>query len=155
MATQRLTIATVVGDAGAHAARLFQAWRNKRPPHNEVDRFCERLRANGTVLPVIYFAEWMDRWLMGDEVPGPEPIEGRRFQVAVFTPQSAVKWAEECGTQFPEQCWLAARLREAATGWDEVAVPTVVVLREVLGPTSTDYEVRESLKGVPLWLLAD
>ena len=152
MATQLLTIATVAGDAGAHVAKLFQSWRNKHPTPETVDQFCERLRANGSMLPVIYFAEWIDRWLMGDQVPGPEPIEGRRFQVAVFMPQSAVKWAEECGTQFPEECWLAARLREAATGWDEVTVPIVVVLREVLGATSTNDEVRDSLRGVPVWL---
>jgi|SRR5665213_38777 len=155
MAMQRLTLATVAGDAGAHVAKLFQSWRNNHPTPETVDRFCERLRANGSMLPVIYFAEWMDRWLMGDLVPGPEPAEGRHYQAAALTPQAAVKWAEQCGTQFPEQYWLAARLQEAAAAWELPTARTVVVLRKVLGATTTDDEVRESLKGVPTWLLAD
>jgi len=155
MATQRLTIASIAGDAGVHVAALFQSWRNKYPTPDTVDRLCERLRANGSMLPVVYFAEWVDRWLMGDLAPGPAAVAGRRYQVACLTPQQAIKWAGQCGAQFAEQCWLATRLQEAAAAWEAVPGRTVMVLREVLGPTTTDAEVRESLGGVPVWLSAE
>jgi hypothetical protein len=121
-----------------------------------VDRVCERLRANGTALPVVYFCEWVDRWLTGDRVPGPGAVEGKRFQVACLSPQQAVSWAGQCGSQFPEQEWLGGRLREAAQGWRSVAEPlAVVVVREVLGTSTTDEEVRAALHGVPSWLSSE
>jgi hypothetical protein len=55
-----------------------------------------------------------------------------------------------------EQQWLASRLREAAEGWVSVAEPlAVVVVREVLGASTTDEEVRAALRGVPNWLIGE
>jgi hypothetical protein len=154
MATQRLMVATVAGEAGAAVKALARAWLGGPTPDPAVvDGFCERLLANGAALPVVYFCEWVDRWLMGDLVPGPGTVEGGRYQVACLTPAEAVAWADRCRTQFPEQGRLAARLREAAEGWGSVAEPlAVVVVREVLGPSTTDDEVRAALRGVPAWL---
>jgi hypothetical protein len=48
---------------------------------------------------------------------------------------------------------LAGRLREAAEGWGSVAEPLiVVVVREVLGPSTSDDELRAALQGIPVWL---
>jgi len=154
MATQRLIVATIAGDAAAAVSALLRGWHdNPAPDPAAVDRFCERLRANGAGLPVVYFSEWVDRWLMGDHAPGPGAVDGKRFQVACLSPQRAVSWAGQCGSQFPEQEWLARRLREAARGWGSVAEPlAVVVVREVLGGSTTDEEVRAALHGIPSWL---
>jgi hypothetical protein len=93
------------------------------------------------------------RWLMGNEVPGPGAVDGKRFQVTCLSPGQALSWAGQCGSQFPEQQWLASRLREAAEGWVSVAEPlAVVVVREVLGASTTDDEIRAALRGVPNWL---
>ena len=154
MATQRLTVATLAGLAADAAGDQFRAWRDSPDP-GAVDRFCLALRDSALSLPVVYFAEWVDRWLMGDTVPGPGACEGRIFQAACLTPEQAVEWAERCGRQFQEYEWFAARLREASAGWGTVAdLYAVVVVREVVGPSTTDDEVRASLGSVPDWLTA-
>jgi len=152
VATQRLIVASLAGQAAAAVADRFRQWRDTPVP-DAVDRFCTSLRAHALSLPVVYFAEWVDRWLMGNLVPGPGAVDGRQFQATCLSPEQAMAWADWCGSQFPEQKWLAARLREAAAGWGNVArVYSVVVIREVIGPTTSDDEVREALVGVPTWL---
>ena len=104
----------------------------------------------------VYFAEWIDRWLTGSTVPGPGAVVGHRFEATCATAVEAAKLAECCGTQWDEQRWLAARLREAAAAWEPLVGPTVVVvLREVLGGSTMDEEVVASLVGVPAWLSGD
>jgi hypothetical protein len=90
---------------------------------------------------------------MGDSVPGPGGVEGRRFQAACLSPTQAAAWAAQCGSQFPEQRWLASRLCEAAAGWGMVSDRySVVVIRETIGASATDEEVRTALTNVPAWL---
>src|SRR5262245_31595028 len=106
LATQRLTVATLGGDPAAAVEALWRSWQSSPSPDPApVDRFCQQLRANGAVLPVVYFCEWVDRWLMGDQVPGPGAVDGKRFQVACLSPGQALSWAGQCGEQFPEQQW--------------------------------------------------
>jgi hypothetical protein len=101
----------------------------------------------------VYYAEWIDRWLMGDSVPGPGWVEGQQFQAACLSPAQATAWAAQCGSQFPEQAWLASRLCEAAAGWGNVADRySVVVIRQVMGASSTDEELRAALTNVPAWV---
>jgi len=155
MASQRLFVATLAGDAAAATANLFLSWRAASPAFDTlaVDRFCTSLRDNGTSLPIVYFCEWIDRWLMGDQVPGPGAIEGRRFQTACFSRQEAIDWASRCGSQYQEQEWLATRLREAALAWSGLADRVVVVVvREVFDGSTMDEEVQASLAVVPRWL---
>jgi hypothetical protein len=156
MATQRLTVASIAGKAGATVEALFQSWRADpaRLDPAAVDRFCGQVRAHGTALPVVYFAEWVDRWLSGNLVPGPGSVTGRRYEATCLSPAQADGSAKGCGQQFTEQQWLASRLREAAAAWGSVAEHRVlVVLREVLGGSTTDEEVRASLGVVPEWLV--
>jgi hypothetical protein len=155
MATQRLTIASIAGRAAAVAETRFRSWRDGPAPPDPaaVDDFCVALRANGAMLPVVYFAEWVDRWLMGDTVPGPGSVAGRLYEATCLSPDQAAAWAGRCGRQFPEQRWLASRLREAAAAWAGVAQPrAIVVLREILGGSTTDDEVLASVAVVPDWL---
>lgn len=153
MATQRLTIATLAGHAAAVAAARFEAWRTAADPAT-VDRLCGAIREHALSLPVVYFAEWVDRWLMGNLVPGPRTVHGERFEATCLTPEQAVAWADQCVGQFAEQDWLAARLREAAAGWGDVSPRyAVVVMRETFGPSASDDDVRATLDRVPDWLL--
>jgi hypothetical protein len=151
MATQRMTVATLIGAAAAVVAKLFAGWHAKPDPA-AVDRLCASLRDHCLSLPVVYFSEWADRWSMGDSLPG-DIVEGRRYQAVCLSPEQAEVCAARCGQQFFEQGWLAARLREAAIDCASVAEQGVVVLlREVVGPTTIDEEVRRSLSVVPAWL---
>lgn len=160
MATQRLTVAAVLGTAGTAVAELFHHWRAASAKGDDdnavrrgVDHFGEQLRTNGITLPVVYFCEWIDRWLMGNRVPGPGAVAGGRFEATCGSAAEAMAWAAECGDQFPEQEWLASRLREAAeavAAFDRLAA--VVVLREALGVSATDEEIRASGQAVPGWL---
>jgi hypothetical protein len=152
MATQRLIVATLAGDSAAVVATRFRSWA-AHADAAAVDCFCDALRKCGDSLPVVYFCEWIDRWLMGNLVPRPGCVDGQRYQATCLTPQEAVSWSDLCGQQFEEQKWLAARLREAAFGWGPVTDRyAVVVIREVIGPSSTDEDVEASLHTMPGWL---
>src|SRR5262245_59704050 len=132
MATQRLTVVSVAGKAGAMVQALFQSWHDGAagPDPAAVDWLGNQLRAHGAALPVVYFGEWIDRWLMGDVVPGPGTVAGRQYEAACLSPEQAAAWAKRCGRQFPEEQWLASRLWEAAEAWAGVAEPrAIVVLR--------------------------
>lgn len=156
MAVQRLIIAKITGDAGRAVLNLFAQLRQADADAriaDAVDRFCENLRANAYVLPVIYYSEWIDRWLMGDSILLTPPVEGKRFQACCMTSSQALERAAECRTQFPEQEWLSAHLREAAESWKPlVGESTIVLLREVFGPSTLDEEITASLQVVPDWI---
>ena len=115
MATQHLTVATFAGESAVAVTDLFRLLRTDYDLA-AVDRFCATLRDNGRSLPVVYFCEWVDRWLMGDLVPGPDAAEGRKYQATCLSPEQAIAWAERCGHQFPEQEWLAARFGDDWSG---------------------------------------
>ncbi len=159
MATQRITVATIIGEAGKAVIELFSEWRaaqgaqQQEAARHEVDRFAKQLRANGGVLPIVYFCEWFDHWLMGNSIHGSESVDGSQFEASCGSDIEAMGCADQCGDQFPEQRWLAARLREAAEGRQPFSEPAVVVmLREVVGGSATDEEVAASRQGVPEWL---
>ena len=79
---------------------------------------------------------------------------GRSYDAACFSVEQALAWAARCGDQLPEQQWLAARLREAARVRSGVEPRVILALREVLGSTVTDDEVKQSLNVIPNWLLS-
>jgi len=152
---QRVILLTLGGEAAQRAAGLIDAWRRQSNVDTAaVDGFCETLRAQSNeTLSIVYYAEWIDRWLMGDRIPGPQAIDGRRFQLTCFTREQALDWAGHCGSQFPEQEWLAARLREAAAAWCGSAGQALIVgLREVTGASATDDEIETALQVVATWM---
>ena len=159
MATQRITVVTIGGEAGLTVTKLFRRWLTARTNGQgadialEVDLFAHQLRTNGGYPPILYFTEWFDLWLMSDTICGTEVVEGKHFEAWCGSRIEAAESADRLGEQYPEQRWLAARLREAAEAWQPLAESAaVVLLREVLGPTITDEEVRFSLRKMPEWL---
>lgn len=158
MATQRITVATIAGEAGQRAAALFRKWHSPKVDggldavRRAVDRFAEQLRTRGGIPPIVYYCEWFDNWLMGDSIHSGKVVEGNQFSVSCGSWREASAWAELCGNQHQEQQWLAMRLREASEVWQLLAEPaTVVILRQVLGPSYTDEEVMASLSDVSVF----
>lgn len=152
MATQRLTIATVAGKAAAVVEDLFRSLRAHSDPWT-LDSFCENLRAHSEELTVVYYSEWIDRWLMGDEVPGPGAVQGRKYQATVLTPNEAIAWADKIYNQFDEQKCLKARLREAANAKEKlVKDEVIVVIREVWDVFARDEQYLAAFQIVPTWL---
>lgn len=152
MATQRLTVVTLAGQSAIAVFSRFDQWR-AAPFPDAVDQFCITILDHALSLPIVYFANWCDRWLSGNIVPGPKTVEGRRFEATCLSPAQAIAWAEQCGSQFAEHCWFAARLREASGGWGEIPGDfAIVVIREVVGALTTDEEVRSAMDSVPTWL---
>lgn len=153
MATQQINVATICGVTGQAIADLFRWWRAFAPQPSVVDDFGMQLLANGVRPPIVYSCEWIDHWLMGDEVPGPGAVPGNRFEATCGTRAEAALWADRCGVQFPEQHWLAARLREAAEAWRPLVHDGVVVVaRQVLGASTTDEEISATLETVAAWV---
>ncbi|WP_162670152.1 hypothetical protein [Gemmata massiliana] len=153
MATQRLTVATLAGQSAIAVTTRFDRWRSATDP-TAIDQLCAAICEHALSPSVVYFADWVDRWLMGDLVPGPKKVEGHRVQATCLSPAETVAWAEQCGSQFAEHGWLVSRLREAAGGWGGVAEPyAVVIVREVIGASVTDDEVQAAAASVPAWLL--
>ena len=157
MATQRFTIATIGGEAGFAAAKLFQIWMGsqaKAGPDailDAVDLFANHIRANSAVFPVIYFCEWIGHWSMGDALPN--PLRGRGIEAACMNPTEALQLADQCGNHFSESEWLGAQLRQAAEAWKPLVESSVVVLlRKVLGASAIDEEVSAAMVGIPDWL---
>src|SRR5437879_3455406 len=110
MATQRLTVVTLGGRAVEAVTALFATWQ-VTPDPSAIDHFCRSLRENAASLPILYFSEWIDRWLMGDTVVREKGAQGRIYQVTCLSQEEARAWADGCVRQFVEQEWLAARLR--------------------------------------------
>jgi hypothetical protein len=161
---QRVTIAKIAGAASRHIAARFAHWigdgRDSKFPAalpQEVDRFAEALRAN-PVPPVVYFAEWIDMWSMGDVIPslgtiGAAVVAGKRFEASCHRLPVTLSAPTFAGETPQEIEWLAARLREAEVAWVELAPDAVlVVLREMLGGTILDSELTKSLTTLPRWL---
>jgi hypothetical protein len=151
--TQSVFVASLGGAAAQAVLDMFNLWRGSAVEKAKVDRFCDALLANKNSLPILGYCKWIDRWLMGDLLPGPDAVEGHRFQAACMSPAAAEAWANHCGSQWPEQVWLANRLREVAAGWGKHAEQRlIVVVREVFDVSTTDDQVTESFGTVPAWL---
>jgi hypothetical protein len=136
---------TLGGDEALAAHTMFASWRaaGQLLESLEVDQFCQSLRAKALSLTVLYYCEWKDQWLMADLVPGPEWAEGRNYQATCLSPEQANELARKCGDQFEENVWFATRLREAATACSLlVKRRRIIVVREVVGPSASDEEIR-------------
>src|SRR5262245_22846438 len=133
MATQRIVVATIAGESAGNVEATYREWQ-ERPDQSAIDQFCVALREHGMSLPVVYYCEWADHWLMGDMIAEPW-VTGKRYSFACLTPETAQAWSAKCVRQYQEQEWLLCRLREAADGWEGLVKQRIlVVVREVLGP---------------------
>jgi hypothetical protein len=166
MATQRITIVKTAGSAATAIRRLFEFELNvehETEPSRVLDRvdvFAEQIRTHAHLLPMLYFAEWVDTWSMGDLVPGlrneQAPVaEGRRFQLSCHGLPITIK-ATTIGRSLPDESkWLKWHIREAEKAWSHLTENldvVIVVMREVLGGTVSDEEISESLTTTPDWL---
>ena len=160
MPTQRLTVATIAGEAGKTVAGLFAKWHATQADGEQdevrsaVDEFVKQLLTRGGIPPVVYYCEWFDCWSMGDDIHFGTTVEGKQFEASCGSRGEAIDWAEKLPNQFPEQEWLAARLRGASQAWQLLCQQaTVVISRQVLGPLYTDEEVLASLSDVRLFAI--
>lgn len=165
MASQRLTVAKVGGRTAQDVAALFHAWQKDaaedRSPSEfsvAIDGFATRLRDHAHCPPVLYFAEWIDLWSMGDLVPGLGDeraviVAGSRFEVACHRSPIRVQATTIAGEETQETRWLRNRIQEAQDAWSELTQESVIiVIREVLVALVTDEELMESLGSTPPWI---
>jgi hypothetical protein len=151
----------------------FSAGRWPAACRREMDAFAAALRADAHRPPVVFFSEHMDLWSMGDlfaACAGPAAgglveVCSDRLQVACYRlPDGGVlagslersfrrKRIRERNPQ--EERWFRLLLLEAVRAWEGlVGEAALVVLREVLGPTMTDEELKNSFAAVPDWVPA-
>jgi hypothetical protein len=147
VATQRITIAKIAGQAAPAVRARFAEWsvaRKVQEPGScspeqwsddccrAMDAFAVGLRSEGNVPPVVYFSEHVDTWLMGDFwnlLPaGGDPcfVCGNKFQLACYSladEDALQKVLEESlrpktsRKQPQEYHWFRARLLEAVRAW--------------------------------------
>jgi hypothetical protein len=152
MPTQRMTIATLTGLAASTVMDQFEQWQTYPDPL-ALDKLCESIPSNAEALSIIYFNQWIDCWLMGNDLCGPDALDGKRFQLTCITATLAKEWAARCGKQFAEHQWLATRLTEAADCRGDLAQPyAVLVIREVIGPSRSEDEIQDAANTLPAWL---
>jgi hypothetical protein len=183
LAVQRVTIAKIGGDASDVVVATLRGWAATRtsdsesewsgdqwPAHvrDRVDDLAELIRSHSTAPPVIHFIEWIDRWSMFPDFErwltppdGPVPIKlvANRYVVYAYVlPDSSrlKSYLKTAGKQqFPESDWYVRRLGEAVAAWERLIDKAVlVVLRWPFEGSWSDDEIRDSLSGVPDWLLS-
>jgi hypothetical protein len=166
MATQRIILVKIGGIAANTVAEMFDRWLASRIegdafPDNvqdEVDCFAESLRGHAADLPVVYYAEWIDMWSMGDVVPAlrnrqSNVVYGRRFEASCRKPPINFRPGKIANSQVQEEVWLSKRLQEACRAWKPLVTNAVIVIvREPLGAIVEDEELMKSLESVPDWL---
>jgi hypothetical protein len=134
-----------------------------------MDAFALALCSEGYVPPVVYFSEHVDMWLIGGYLGGFLPaggdpcfVCGDCFELACYSLDDdgcLEELLEESlrpkptRTNPPEYHWYHSRLLEAVRAWRPlVGDELLIVLRQVLGGTVTDEEVRQSLLRTPEWV---
>ena len=181
LATQRITVVKIGGEAADAIALEFGEWASARrtdkpnewsssqwpsDARDAADRFVSALRANAMVPPVIHFAEWIDLWSMFDTFrrwltppDGLEPgnIHTGRFEVygyALPDGERLARYLADAGVQqWRETDRYIWNLREAVEAWEALVDRSViVVIREAVDGSVTDEEVTASLKVIPAWI---
>jgi hypothetical protein len=175
MASQRLLLIAIGGDLAAAIWRDVCVWNDARaskaeaewtphdwPPaiHHEVDRFVDRIRASALFPPVLYRAEHVDTWSMGDIFETALVKSHRDYTRRLNTHHHEIiaTWVRFSEHIMPdrnvsdETRWLYNRANEAMDAWRNLAENRLLVLvRSVIGATWSDEEVEDSLRGMPSW----
>lgn len=188
MATQRVIIAKIVGAGALEVLNRFRDSRRHpsisigtRPCRKHVQgtlcrdaqAFVLSLRSHSHEPPVVFFAEYVDTWSMGDVfarafgakrtrrflrvAAGPLEMifyrlpDGGRLQRAI---RLALRKTLARERAVQESHWLLTILLEALLSWQELTSHAVLVLvRDVIGPLVCDEEVEGALKDVPEWIV--
>jgi len=178
MATQRLTVAKIIGAAATATVERFRRWSAARlvddigkwsheqwPPaiRKQADAWADDLRSHSHEPPVVFFAEYIDAWSMG-----PPPLNPDAGLIRVVSDdielyclplpikkrvRRHLKRLRKKG-QFFEDRLFGKITVNAIDVWDRVVdVGAVVFLRKVLGATVLDEEVERSAGVVPAWIV--
>lgn len=182
MASQRIIVSKIGGQAGHVAWTMLKEWAEARQSsdsaewcstqwpravRDSVDNFIDRLRENSEGPPIIYYAEWVDFWSMGDVLSvgvdsasmqcRPLRVMGERYEVDAYQSLSAEmlrSMRPVLRDSFDETRWFRTRLIEAAHAWSGVVENgLVVVARRVFDGLFEDHEIAASLSHVPNWLV--
>jgi hypothetical protein len=153
MATQKITVATFGGETAVVISEFYRKW-SVSPDCDSIDQFCQALTDTEFRLPALYlyFCQWLDGWLMGDQVPGPGKVSGKHFEFTCLSQPDTIVIAGEIKQQFPEQKWLSNHLLEAVSEVGSMQGNRVVVVRDVLGPSISGDDQRAALSTIPDWL---
>ena len=182
---QIVTVARIAGEASKVVHRTFQRWFEARvfsvdeptlvEPEQwpadfraEMGQFAERIRANATQPPIVFWNEHQDMWSMGDVFQTAFPTNGSPlYEVESDEALSLLCYAIPDGNALNEHLgrelrgkrlaeetkWYLRVLQQAASAWHPlVEEAVIVVLRRVVGGLVTDDEVFEACHLLPNWL---
>lgn len=180
MATQRLTIAKIGGQAAEATLDQFRAWALARlvdtanewaseqwPPdvRRSADAWADNMREHAHQPPVVFFAEYIDSWsycppdrYLRDH--GLIQIMADRYELfcaELPLSDSAAADLRRMRTegQYEEDRFFGTVTLEAASAWGALVDTAVLVfLRHVVGSSVTDDELSDSLKTIPTWMTA-
>lgn len=181
MAQQRVTLLKIAGMAGEIVLRQLKTWAAERTTDDpdewgddqwpaktcrRAEQLVKQLRKHAAELPMVYFNEWSDywssfyefgKWLTPKVSKNRLTIFTKRYQLHAYELPDAGRLRRRLSRagkqQFPESDRLIARLIEAATEYEGVIGPSVIVLiREPLGSLLDDRDIQASLPSVPDWL---
>jgi hypothetical protein len=186
MATQRITVAKIGGAAGFAVMQSLHDLRSSLETGRDSSRhdgqraggpealktFVASLRANSSIPPVIFFAEYVDTWSMGDvfqrcfprrrspnivrishdelEIMGYRLPDGDALQAQGRRLLRTKSVRESAGQ---EQRWFLSIVLHALDAWNVVVQDgALVIIREVLGGLLEDADVEQALEHVPQWI---
>ncbi len=164
MASQIFTVATIGGRSSERVRALFSKWElaTREAPEDSsvvlsaVDAFCDALRLHRTELPILYYAEWIDRWLFGRDASDSTWVSGRRFEACCLSRAEAAKLTDARHQQFQEGTWLLSRIREASSAWELLSeAAAILIVREVFSGSTLDADVVATLPLLAEWLSTD
>ncbi len=159
MASQIFTVAAIGGDAASSVRTLFAKWKKvalkaSNETNNAIDDFCQELRAHRKEVPIVYYSEWIDRWLFAQDVSRSGWVSGHRFEACCLSVNQATRRAALLISS-QEEAWMANRLKEASKAWRPlIQDAAIVVTREVFGGSTTDNEFVAAVDGGPGWIKA-
>ena len=180
MATQRLTIAKIGGQAAAATLDQFRAWHLARlvTTNNEwaseqwpqsvrqsADAWAETLREHAHYPPVVFFAEYVDLW---SHCPPDRYLRDRgliqimadRYELFCAELPLSESAAATLGRiraegQHDEDRFFGTVTLEAASAWEALVESAVLVfLRHVIGASVSDAELSDSLRTIPTWVIS-
>lgn len=187
MATQRIAIAEIVGAAAGSALDSFRWWlaarladecepdcmspdQWPRSIRRNMQKFAAGVRAHSDKPPIVFFAECIDMWSMGDVYAAAFPEDGAKLLHVMADDVELLCYALPDGGKLQthltrrlrrrsirerspqETRWYLLNLMEACVAWEGlVGNSALVILRQTLGGLVEDYELRASLDTVPGW----
>ncbi len=181
MASQVITLAKIGGKAGDHLWAMFQRWYETRSAdqtseissdqwptatHEAVEQFVTNLEQCRNCPSVLYYAQWLDSWSMGDvfqacflssDGAGGLHVCSPKYELFAYRLPDEDRLLNRTKSRrrnLPDQEeWLRWHLRQAMGAWSSIAQQsTLVLVRNVVGGMATAEEVEASLDLTPDWL---